>query len=122
MTSGRRINNSKSRQLNTTIKRKMEKIRSDILNPPDRHVALEQIKEIMPDREEYYNWFNKIYELKSVSIEQYEAAIFRKLESLTVGKVEDVAYTAIDDLLGAEGATQKDMESVVELFTKKVDF
>jgi len=83
----RRINNSRARQIRATVKKQWNAIQADIANPPDRHVALEQIKAMIPDREEYYNWFNKTYELKKASVTDYEAAIFQKLEDLL--KVEE---------------------------------
>jgi len=78
----RRKNNSKARQIRAAVKKQWDAIQADIANPPDRHVALEQIKAMMPDRELYYSWFNKVYELKKTSIEKYEAAIFDKLAEL----------------------------------------
>lgn len=81
----RRVNHSKARQIRAIVKKQWDAIQADIANPPDRHVALEQIKAMMPDREEYYSWFNKAYELKKTSIDEYEAAIFDKLAELRKG-------------------------------------
>jgi len=78
----RRLNHSSARQIRAIVKKQWDAIQADIANPPDRHVALEQIKAMMPDREEYYNWFNNVYELKKTSVEKYEKAIFDKLEDL----------------------------------------
>jgi len=76
----RRINNSQARKNRTKISAALREIQADIINPPDRHVALEQIKNAMEDREAYYNWFNEIYKLKSAGlISEYEAAITQKL-------------------------------------------
>lgn len=51
------------------------------LSPPDRHVALFQIEEIMQDSCKFREWYNEIYKLRSAGKqEEYEASIFSKLE------------------------------------------
>lgn len=51
-------------------------------NPPDRHVALEEIKGLMSVG--FHEWFNDVYKLRSEGKqEEYEAAIFGKLKELS---------------------------------------
>jgi hypothetical protein len=53
-----------------------------INNKPERHVALEQVKEIMGG--DFHGWFNEVHKLRSAGNQQdYEDAIFKKLEELT---------------------------------------
>jgi len=79
----RRINHSQARKNRAKIGRALKEIQRDLLNPPDRHVALEKIKNAMEDREAYYNWFNEVYKLKSAGlILEYEKAIFNKLDDI----------------------------------------
>lgn len=51
-------------------------------NPPDRHIALTEIKAIMGS-ENFNNWFNKIYKLRDQNRQaEYVTAIFAKLDEL----------------------------------------
>lgn len=52
-------------------------------NPPDRHVALAQIKDLMGSAD-FNFWYDKVYELRRCDQHTaYEQAIFSKLEELT---------------------------------------
>ncbi len=53
-----------------------------IANPPDRHTALEIIKDRMGA--EFHDWYTTVYRLRSAGRqEEYEAAIFGKCAELT---------------------------------------
>ena len=50
-------------------------------NPPDRHVALDEIHKRMGG--DFYPWFEQVYRFRRDNLhEEYERAIFKKLRSL----------------------------------------
>lgn len=52
------------------------------LNPPDRHIALADIKEMMGS--DFHAWYDEIYKLRAANKDtEYEAAIFERLYQLT---------------------------------------
>ena len=105
--------------------------------PNDRQLMLEEIKQMFQNNELYYYWYNRVHDTyRSKGLHRrYEQVIRRKyrdmkkrLEKETPSDPpapspvsdadisENKAYTALDEVLGTEGATQREMESVVELF------
>lgn len=83
------------------------------LNPPDRHVALADIKEMMGS--DFHAWYDEVYKLRAANQEEeYESAIFEKLYQLTEHPA-NVAY----DMEAAE--IRNDVEETTVKFTDELD-
>ena len=111
-------------------------LREALAAKPNAHqLMLEEIKRMFQNNEHFYYWYNNIHDTyrSKGEHEKYEQAIHRKYLDMKekeekektpipsptsdVDISENKAYTALDEVLGTEGATQKEMESVVELFS-----
>lgn len=104
-------------------------------NPPDRHVALAQIKDLMGSAD-FNTWYDKVYELRRCDQNAaYEQAIFSKLEELTTPVAAPVVtpeatptntkqikwHVASDNTLRAYAVAIKDFETVTNTKVDRAD-
>lgn len=78
--------------------RNMMEFKADLkenqVNPPDRHIALADIKDLMGSAD-FNTWYDKVYELRRRELHaEYEQAIFSKLEELQKAEAEVASVVA----------------------------